>query len=64
MQLAWSRARPEWKGVFGGKPHTIGTLQMNNISIVDEVPQQQSDSEPLQQGVPSQNVVLLATTFM
>ena len=62
MQLAWSHARPEWAAVFGGKPHTIGTLSMNNVSVVEEIMQpQRTVSSPLRTGVSSRSVALATT---
>lgn len=36
VQLSWSKDRPEWQGVFGGKPHSIGVVHMTNFSVHDE----------------------------
>lgn len=38
LQLSWSRARPEWRSVFGGEPHSVGSLHMSNFSVVDDMP--------------------------
>jgi hypothetical protein len=62
VQMVWSNARPEWKQVFGGKPHTIGSLHMNNFSVVEELAQQQQDvSQPLQRAVPGHSAALATT---
>ena len=63
MQMAWSDARPEWEGVLGGEPHTVGLLHMNNFSVVEELPQHHIHvDQPSQHEVPSHHVALLATT--
>lgn len=62
VQIVWSNARPEWKQLFGGKPHTIGSLHMDNFSVVEELAQQQQDvSQPLQRAVPSHSAALATT---
>lgn len=35
MQVSWSEDRPEWRGIFGGKAHTIQSLVMNNFTVID-----------------------------
>jgi len=35
MQVSWSEDRPEWRGIFGGKAHTIQSLVMNNFTVSD-----------------------------
>lgn len=62
VQIVWSNARPEWKQVFGGKPHTIGSLHTDNFSVVEELAQQQHDvSQPLQRAVPGHSAALATT---
>ena len=62
MQLVWSRARPEWDRVFGGQPHTVGSLHMDNLSVVEELPQQRhAVDHPLHRAVPGHSVALAMT---
>lgn len=35
MQVSWSKDRPEWRGIFGGKPHSIQSLVMTDFSVID-----------------------------